>query len=618
MKMLLKGIGKLFRGIWKLISFARQLLINLMFLVVLGMVFFLFTQSSKQPELPKEAALVLDLTGPIVEQRTYINPVDNLTGSMLGQPPIQENVLFDIVEALRQAATDDRITGLVLYLQDMDETNLTKLRYIAKALNEFKESGKPVYAVGDNYKQSQYYLSSYADKIIMSPDGGVLLTGYGSYSLYYKSLLEKLDVNTHVFRVGTYKSFVEPYTLDGMSDAAREANTVWLNQLWDAFTQDVATNRNIETATLTPKIDNLLADLKAVNGDFAQLSVKLGLVDELLTRPQMRKTLIDVFGENDGHSFNQISYYDYQPTLKDRSLPNDNQVAVVVASGAIMDGDQRQGTIGGDSTAALLRDARNDDKVKAVLLRVDSPGGSAFASEVIRNEVDELRAAGKPVVVSMSSVAASGGYWISSSADRIIAQPTTITGSIGIFAILTTFEKGLENMGVYSDGVGTTPFSGVGVTRALPQGVAEMFQMGIENGYQRFIGLVSEHRNMTLEQADKVAQGRVWTGQDALNLGLVDELGDFDHAVKVTASLANLGEDYELRWMTEPLSPAELFLQQFGTDAKAWVAEAIWGEVPAAIQPVTRQVVTDLTTLANFNDPKGQYAFCINCLNIEK
>lgn len=431
----------------------------------------------------------------------------------------------------------------------MSETNLTKLRYIAKALEEFKESGKPVYAIGDHYKQSQYYLSSYADKVFMSPDGGVMLTGYGSYTLYYKSLFEKLNVNTHVFRVGTYKSFVEPYTLDGMSDEAREANTAWLNQLWGAYTSDVAKNRQIDASTLTPELDQFVVELKSVDGDFAKLSEKMGLVDELVNRPQLRKQLIDAFGENDDHSFNQISYYDYQPTIGDIQLPSDNQIAVVVASGAIMDGTQQRGNVGGDTTAALLREARLDDKVKSVILRVDSPGGSAFASEVIRNEVDALKAAGKPVVVSMSSVAASGGYWISSSADKIMAQPTTITGSIGIFAILTTFEKGLEKMGVYSDGVGTTPFSGVGVTRELPEGIAEIFQLGIENGYQRFIGLVSQNRDMTLEQADSVAQGRVWTGKDALALGLVDELGDFDDAVASAAELATLGEDYEVRWM---------------------------------------------------------------------
>ncbi|MCW8328325.1 signal peptide peptidase SppA [Photobacterium sp. SDRW27] len=617
MKMVLKGIGKIFQAIWKLISFTRQLIVNLLFLLVIGLLFFTFNKSGEQPSLPKEAALVLDLSGPIVEQRTYVNPIDKLASNALGQPPAQENVLFDIVDTIRSASTDNRITGLVLNLKDMSETNLTKLRYIAKAIEEFKQAGKPVFAVGDNYKQSQYYLSSYADKVFMSPDGGVLLTGYGSYSLYYKSLLEKLDINTHVFRVGTYKSFVEPYTRDDMSAEAREANTVWLNQLWNAYTVDVADNRNIDATALTPELSSFVEQLKAVNGDFAQLSKNMGLVDELINRPLLNQKLIEQFGSDGENGFNQISYYDYQPTLINTDLPSPNQVAIVVASGAIVDGNQRQGTVGGDSTAALLREARLDDAVKAVILRVDSPGGSAFASEVIRNEVDALKQAGKPVVVSMSSLAASGGYWISASADKILAQPTTITGSIGIFAILTTFEKGLEKMGVYSDGVGTTPFSGVGVTRELPEGVAEVFQLGIEHGYQRFIGLVSQYRNMSLAQADKIAQGRVWTGQDALQLGLIDQLGDFDDAVAASVELAKL-DSYELRWMEEPLSPAQLLLQEFASEASSKFSAMVFGQLPAALQPVTRQVVTDFTTLSNFNDPKGQYAFCLNCSNIEK
>ncbi len=618
MKMLFKGIGKIFRALWKLLSFTRQLILNLFFLAFVGIIIFAFTQGTEEPVQATKSALVLDLAGPIVEQRSIISPVDQLTSNALGRPQVQENVLFDIVDTIRHASTDNNITGLVLNLKDMAGTNLTKLRYIAKAINEFKEAGKPVYAFGDNFSQSQYYLASYADKVFMSPDGGVLLTGYGSYTLYYKSLLDKLDVNTHVFRVGTYKSFVEPYTRDSMSDAAREANTAWLNQLWGAYTQDVAANRQIEASALSPELDDFVKQLKAVNGDFAKLTLNMGLVDELVSRPLLLQKLVDAFGSDDNDSFKQISYYDYMPTVMPAELPSSNKIAIVVASGAIVDGDGRQqGTIAGDTTAAMLRDARLDDNVKAVILRVDSPGGSAFASEVIRNQVDALKQAGKPVVVSMSSLAASGGYWISSSADKIIAQPTTITGSIGIFAILTTFEKGLEKMGVYNDGVGTTPFAGVGVTRELPEGVAQVFQLGVEHGYQRFIGLVSQYRNMSLDQADHIAQGRVWTGKDAMDLGLVDQLGDFDDAIAAAASLAEL-DSYELQWITEELTPAELFLQSFTAKINVHLHNILLGQVPSALQPVAHQVATDLTTLNNFNDPKGQYAFCLNCTNSEK
>ncbi|HIF9129082.1 TPA: signal peptide peptidase SppA [Photobacterium damselae] len=613
MKTIFKGIGRVCKAIWNLLSFTRQLVLNLIFLILVGALFFAFYQGDKDTEIqPQPGALVLDLSGPIVEQKDPVNPVDSLLSEAMGKEPQQENVLFDIVEAIRAASGDNDIKGLVLNLQNMPETSLTKLRYIAKAITDFKQSGKPVYAYGDNFSQSQYYLASYADKVFMSPDGAILLTGYGSYTLYYKSLLEKLDVTTHVFRVGTYKSAIEPYIRDNMSDAAKEANTVWLNQLWQAYTSDVAKNRNIDTAELTPKLPEFIAALKSVDGDFAKLSVKLGLVDSLMTHPEMTQEFEKTFGTDQDHNFNQISYYDYLASLTDINVPSKNKIAVVIASGAIIDGPQRPGTTGGDTTAELLREARFDNNVKAVILRVDSPGGSAFASELIRNEVDALQKAGKPVVVSMSSVAASGGYWISSSADKIIANPTTITGSIGIFAVMTTFEKGLNKLGIYNDGVGTTPFAGVGVTRALPQGVGEIFQLGVDHGYQRFIGLVSKYRHMSLAQVDKIAQGRVWTGADAKRLGLVDELGDFDTAISAAVNLAKIN-DYQIEWMQQPLSPMEMFLQQFTTEARTQLLTMVLGDMPKAITPVTEKISADLTSLANFNDPKGQYAFCLNC-----
>lgn len=494
----------------------------------------------------------------------------------------------------------------------MPETNLTKLRYIAKAINEFKASGKPVYAVGDFYNQSQYYLASYANKIFLSPDGAVMLRGYSAYNLYYKTLLEKLDVNTHVFRVGTYKSAIEPFIRDDMSDAARESASRWLTQLWGAYVDDVATNRQIDAKTLTPSMDEFLALLKQSSGNLADLSLKVGLVDELATRQQIRKELADIFGSDGDDSYNAVSYYDYRPTVTPKFDMASDDIAVVVASGAIMDGSQPRGTVGGDTLASLLRQARNDDKVKAVVLRVDSPGGSAFASEVIRNEIEAIKAAGKPVVISMSSLAASGGYWISMSGDQIVAQPTTLTGSIGIFSVITTFEKGLNKLGVYTDGVGTSPFSGVGVTTGLTDGVKDALQMGIEHGYHRFISLVAENRHMSEQDVDKVAQGRVWTAQDAQKLGLVDKLGDFDDAVALAASLAKL-ENYNLYWVEEPLSPAQQFLQDLFGQVRAGLGLDVSSLMPEALKPATKQLVSDASLLSSFNDPKGYYAFCLTC-----
>ncbi|KJY68363.1 protease 4 [Vibrio coralliilyticus] len=613
MKKIFKFIGLFFKGIWKLITFIRLALVNLFFLISIGILYFIYSGvGSVAPNETKESALILNISGPIVEQSRYVNPMDSFTGSLFGQDIPRENVLFDIVESIRHAKDDPKITGIVLALRDMPETNLTKLRYIAKALNEFKASGKPIYAAGEFYNQSQYYLASYADKIYLAPDGAVLIKGYSAYSMYYKTLLEKLDVNTHVFRVGTYKSAIEPFVRDNMSDAAKESASRWLGQLWGAYVDDVATNRQVSAKTLNPTMEEFLGLLKEQDGDLAALSLELGLVDELATRQQVRADLTEVFGSNGEDSYNYVDYYEYQATMKPKFDLSQDDIAIVVASGAIMDGSQPRGTTGGDTVAALLRQARNDDKIKAVVLRVDSPGGSAFASEVIRNEIEALKEAGKPVVASMSSLAASGGYWISMGADRIVAQPTTLTGSIGIFSVITTFEKGLNKLGVYTDGVGTSPFSGVGVTTGLSDGAADAFQMGIEHGYHRFIGLVSESREIPLKDMDNIAQGRVWTGQDAAKLGLVDKMGDFDDAVKMAAELAKV-EDYNLYWVEEPLSPAEQFIQDFMNQVKVNLGVDASALLPAILQPVAAQVVQDASLLDSFNDPKGQYAFCLNC-----
>ncbi len=613
MKKLFKFIGLIFKGIWKSITFIRLALANLIFLLMIAVFYFAFTYTGEgRPVIEKESALVMNLSGPIVEQRRYVNPMDSVAGSLLGNEMPKENVLFDIVDTIRYAKDDAKVSGLVLALRDLPETNLTKLRYIAKALNEFKASGKPVYAVGDFYNQSQYYLASYADKVYMAPDGGVLIKGYSAYSMYYKTLLEKLDVSTHVFRVGTYKSAIEPFIRDDMSDAAKESATRWVTQLWSAFVDDVTTNRNINAKVLNPTMEELLTEMKSVDGDLAQLAVKMGLVDELATRQDIRTLFAKEFGSDGKDSYNAISYYDYLATIRpDYTLAN-HDIAVVVASGAIMDGQQPRGTVGGDTIASLLRQARNDEKVKAVVLRVDSPGGSAFASEVIRNEVEALKKAGKPVVVSMSSLAASGGYWISMSADKIVAQPTTLTGSIGIFSVITTFEKGFSKLGINTDGVGTSPFSGDGITTGLSEGASQAFQLGIEHGYKRFISLVGSNRAMTVEEVDKVAQGRVWTGQDALSFGLVDQMGDFDDAVELAAKLANVTE-YGIYWVEEPLSPTELFLQEFMNQVKVSLGVDATSLLPKSLQPVAQQFEQDASLLQSFNDPKGQYAFCLNC-----
>lgn len=616
MKKLFCFIATIFKGLWKLISFLRVALLNLLFIGVLVLAYFSFfpqqDPTSEQADTPKKEALVLNLEGPIVEQRTYVNPFDSLSGTLFDKDLPKENVLYDIVSTIRFAAADNSVPGLVLNLKQMPETNLTKLRYIAKAISEFKATGKPIYAYGDFYNQSQYYLASYADKVFLSPDGAVLLKGYGAYTLYYKDLLEKLDVTTHVFRVGTYKSAVEPFIRNDMSAAAKESATAWLTQLWGAYIDDVSHNRKIDAKAITPSMDEFLAKMKSVDGDLAKLSKQVGLVDQLMTRQQAMSFMRSKFGGTEKNGYNGISYYRYKEKVTPPIVTTTDKVAVVVASGTILDGDQPKGSVGGDSMARLLRQARLDDNVKAVVLRVDSPGGSAFASEIIRNEIEALKQAGKPVVVSMSSLAASGGYWISMSADKIIAQPTTLTGSIGIFGIITTFEKGLSKLGVNTDGIGTSPFSGVGLTNGLSKGASEAMQMGIEHGYHRFISLVGMNRDIKVADVDKIAQGRVWTGQDAMKRGLVDQMGDFDDAINEAAKLAKI-DSYKLTWIDKPLTPTQQMLQDLFSSMDASIGNPLNKWLPDSLKPAAAQMAQSADLLNSLNDPKGYYSFCLTC-----
>jgi len=612
MKSIFKFIGLLFKILWKTIDFVRKALFSILFLALLGAIYYAYVSTVEPIETPTSpSALILNLQGPIVEQASYANPMTSINHSLFGASLPKENVLFDIVNKIRAAKQDNNITGLILSLSEMPRTSLTKLRYIAKAITEFKTSGKPVIAIGDNYSQSQYYLASYADTVYLSPEGSVLLKGYSARGLYYKTLLDKLDVNTHIFRVGTYKSAVEPFMRTDMSPAAKRSNQRWINQLWNAYIHDVAANRNIKPSSLKFTMKQFVQHLKRVKGDLAQLSLQMGLVDTLANRPQVRHALAKTFGSDGNDGFRAISYYDYESTIPSTSISN-NEIAVVVANGTIRNGDQPRGTIGGDSTAKLLREALNNPHVKAVVLRVNSPGGSAFASEVIRNEIDALKQAGKPVVASMSSLAASGGYWISMSANKIVAQPTTLTGSIGIFSVITTFEKTITNIGINTDGVGTTPFSKQGVFTGLSKEAQASIQMVINHGYHQFISLVSKNRNIPIEDVDKIAQGHVWTGKDALAYGLVDKLGDFDDAVSLAATLAKLNH-YQLNWMEKPLSTLEQLMVEFSQSARVSLGLDITSMLPKNIQSFTQVFAKNSDLLNMLNDPHGQYSMCLTC-----
>ncbi|ECA3472965.1 signal peptide peptidase SppA [Salmonella enterica] len=617
MRTLWRFIAGFFKWTWRVLNFVREMVLNLffIFLVLVGVGIWMQIGNGSNSEQTARGALLLDISGVIVDKPSTNHRLGALGRQLFGASSdrLQENSLFDIVNAIRQAKDDRNITGIVLDLKNFTGADQPSMRYIGKALREFRDSGKPVFAVGENYSQGQYYLASFANKIWLSPQGQVDLHGFATNGLYYKTLLDKLKVSTHVFRVGTYKSAVEPFIRDDMSPAAREADSRWIGELWQNYLHTVSANRQISPQQLFPGAQAIIDGLTSVGGDTAKYALDHKLVDALASSADVEKALTKQFGwSKTENNYRAISYYDY--SLK---TPADTggTIAVIFANGAIMDGEETPGNVGGDTTASQIRDARLDPKVKAIVLRVNSPGGSVNASEVIRAELAAARAAGKPVVVSMGGMAASGGYWISTPANYIVASPSTLTGSIDIFGVINTVENSLSSIGVHSDGVSTSPLADISMTKALSPEVQQMMQLSIEYGYKRFITLVADARKRTPEQIDKIAQGHVWTGEDAKANGLVDSLGDFDDAVAKAAELAKL-KQWHLDYYQDEPTVLDMVMDSMTGSVRAMLPEAIQAMLPAPLVSAANTVKAEGDKLAAFNDPQNRYAFCLTCANV--
>ncbi|MDY45244.1 signal peptide peptidase SppA [Salmonella enterica] len=617
MRTLWRFIAGFFKWTWRLLNFVREMVLNLffIFLVLVGVGIWMQIGNGSNSEQTARGALLLDISGVIVDKPSTNHRLGALGRQLFGanSDRLQENSLFDIVNAIRQAKDDRNITGIVLDLKNFTGADQPSMRYIGKALREFRDSGKPVFAVGENYSQGQYYLASFANKIWLSPQGQVDLHGFATNGLYYKTLLDKLKVSTHVFRVGTYKSAVEPFIRDDMSPAAREADSRWIGELWQNYLHTVSANRQISPQQLFPGAQAIIDGLTSVGGDTAKYALDHKLVDALASSADVEKALTKQFGwSKTENNYRAISYYDY--SLK-KPADNGGTIAVIFANGAIMDGEETPGNVGGDTTASQIRDARLDPKVKAIVLRVNSPGGSVNASEVIRAELAAAKAAGKPVVVSMGGMAASGGYWISTPANYIVASPSTLTGSIGIFGVINTVENSLSSIGVHSDGVSTSPLAEISMTKALSPEVQQMMQLSIEYGYKRFIMLVAEARKRTPEQIDQIAQGHVWTGEDAKANGLVDSLGDFDDAVAKAAELAKL-KQWHLDYYQDEPTVLDMVMDSMTGSVRAMLPEAIQAILPAPLVSAANTVKAEGDKLAAFNDPQNRYAFCLTCANV--
>ena len=606
----------LFTGLWTVLNFARKLVFNLIFLVLVIGVIIAISSSEDPISVKPDSALLLQLNGNLVIEKEQVDPFSQFMQEAFGEEPENPEVLVrDVVKVLDNAKQDSRIKALILDLSGLQGGGLDKLRTVAAAIDDFKTE-KPVYAIGDYYSQNQYYLAARADHIYLNPMGGVMFEGYGRFGMYFKDMLEKLRITTHIFRVGTYKSAVEPFIRNDMSDAAKEANKLWLDTYWSQYKTDVAAARGIDVSNFDEELDVLLNKFEEAGADFAKYALNNGWVDALKTREEVRQELVALVGTDENKLGVNVTPFNTYLKAVNPPLPKmgntKDKVAIVVAKGEILDGNQPAGTIGGDSTARLLRQARLDDTVKAVVLQVDSPGGSSFASEIIRQEVLELQSAGKPIVVSMGGAAASGGYWISAPADKIIASPSTITGSIGVFGMFLTFEDSLEYLGINTDGVASTEIAGMSALRELDPRFGEILQRNVESAYRQFITMVGESRGMSPEAVDKIAQGRVWIGSQALELGLVDELGDLDDAVASAAEIAGL-ESWDTQYVERILSPQEQFWKEFFGQALVWGAKMQFADNDSHLMKMVKNLLAETGTVTSLNDPRGVYTLCLQC-----
>ncbi len=611
-------VARFFRHLWRILDGFRKVLHLFVLFVIL--VFAVGALVHERPVVPQAAALVIAPRGNLVDQLSG-DPVHRALERARGEQSA-ETLVKDLVDAIRAGTKDRRIKALVLQLDGMGSAGLSKLQRLGEEIRKFKASGKPVFAIGDGFNRDQYYLAAQADHIYMHPMGNVLISGYGRFMPYYKAALDKLYIDYNVWTVGEYKSYVEPITRNNMSDYDKEASRAYLGGLWSSYQADVTKARKLDSDALQRYADDAPMLLRKAGGDAAKLALNYGLVDELLPHDLMRDRIRDAIGaDKDSDDFPAIGYEAYLRAVRPAAPAagaGKDKVAVVVLSGEILDGVQPPGTVGGDSTSALIREANEDDAVKALVLRVDSPGGSAFAADLILREVELFQQSGRPVIVSMDSVAASGGYWVSMSADEIWASPTTLTGSIGVGATVPTFEKTLAKLGVTVDGIGTTSLSGQDDRlRGLGADMKDILGQSIQNTYQQFISKVAMYRGKSIQQVDQVARGRVWTGSDALARGLVDKLGNLDDAIASAAKMAGLKPGaYEVDYIEPKLTLAQRFAMQFAQTA-APVIKDLAGESPLP-RPVARLLESakaPLEFLARWNDPHNLYTYCFCDVN---
>jgi protease-4 len=615
----MRYLAAFFVKLWHGLDVVRRVLHLVLLLALLAVL--IAALRSSIPKLPDRGALVIRPSGDIVEQLSG-EPLQRAINEAQDQSPPQ-TLLSDLTRVIRSAAKDPRVQALLIETDDLESVGLPETEELAAAIAEFRHNGKKVVAHGTYFLDSQYYLAAQADEVYLDPLGFVLLSGYDRYRMFFKDAIDKLLVDVHLIRAGKFKSAAEPFIRRDMSPEEKQESTAYLQALWQGYRTGVGAARHLDPEAINAYANGYTAAVRQAGGDTGRVALAAHLVTGLRTGAQIEQRMTQLVGTNkDRHSFSTIAFEDYLRVLKSEERihrKTENAVGVIVASGTILDGTQPSGTIGGDSTAALLREAREDDSIKAVVLRIDSPGGSVLASEQIYREVQALRAAGKPVVASMGEVAASGGYYIAAPADEILASANTITGSIGVFAVVPTIDRTLSKLGVHVDGVGTTALSGaLRVDRPLQPEIEGLLQAGVEHSYAEFLQRVATGRRQSTADIDQIAQGRVWAGSDALRLHLIDRIGTYEDAVHAAARRAKMGKVYEVRVIEPDLSLTEqLLLSMRGNMVHLYRAVGLGGGSYAAVvagvspqlQPLERELMR-WQRLAAVPNHTLAYCFC--------
>ena len=596
-----------FSKLGRRITQARTFVVNSVFVVVVLFVLAGLFGGNEAPTIRNNSALIIQPMGLIVEQN--VAPA-NWQDALFQDASDATIEIGHILRAIKIAGTDEKIKMIVLNLDDLYGVSLTQAKRIVDALQSFKETGKKVISYGNTFQQNQYYIASSSTELYMNPWGQMLLEGYGGNNLYFKDLLAKLDVNMHIFRVGEFKSATEPFSRINMSEEARQASSSLYQGIWDELIDGIAENRQLTSIEVNDYAQNIDVLLAKTNGDLARTALEANLIDELLTQDQVETRIAAEVGryKDEINGISMRAYLNMRGLVDETYDETAPEIGVIVVQGAILEEGQGLSNVASaEDLVERIRHARFNEDIKALVVRVDSPGGSAFASELIRQELELFQVTGRPVVASFANVAASGGYWISATSDAIVAESATITGSIGIFGVVPTFEKSLSRIGIYSDGVATAPMAlGSSSLAGLSEQTQNILQSSVEFGYGQFIDLVARGRDMSKAEVEKVAQGRVWQGSKALELGLVDALGDINVALAKAAELAGI-EKWQATDLRQPTDPRSILITE--------MMDSFGFQLTAGAHPLLRGIQEQLNTLAMFTDRRHTFALCLGCAN---